>query len=135
MPIYIHRSSIHKFDAYQSIQAITDGDVLFVGHQQFQVIHTPGHSPDGVCFYSEGHLITGDTLFINRCGRADFEDSNVHDLYQSLQQLKQLPDDTVIYPGHNMAKTPTDTIKNQCLSNPYLLAVDEESFIRLRMGR
>ena len=135
LPIYVHHLSTHKFDAYDSIQSITDGDVLSLGTHSFQVIHTPGHSPDGVCFYTQGYLISGDTLFIDRCGRADLGDSNVHDLYHSLQRLLQLPDETVVFPGHNYGKTPTDSIGNQRVCNPYLLASDESAFIRMRMGR
>ena len=134
-PIFIHQISQHKFEQYLNIHPIIDGDTLDCGTVSFQVIHTPGHSPDGVCFFSPGHLISGDTLFIDRCGRADLSDSCVNRLYQSLQQLKQLPDETIVYPGHNYGKEPTDTIGSQRLKNPYLLVDNEPEFIRLRMGR
>ena len=135
IPIYVPELSVHKFENYHHIQSTSDGDSLLCGNESFRVIHTPGHSPDGVCFYADGHLIAGDTLFIDRCGRADLGDSNVNDLYQSLQRLLQLPDNTIVYPGHNYGKTPTDTMGNQRLQNPYLVVSNEDEFIRLRMGR
>ena len=133
--VYIHQSSIHKFHDIQQIKPLKDGDYVSLGESNWLVIHTPGHSPDGVCFYLAPHMITGDTLFVDRCGRADLGDSNVYQLYQSLQRLKEFSKDTIIYPGHHYGESKTDTIGNQRLKNPYLLAVDESEFIRLRMGR
>ena len=135
VPIMLPSMSAAKFSNYSRVMPFQSGDELVCGNVKWSVLPTPGHSADGVCFYSAPHLIAGDTLFIDRCGRADFEDSNVNDLYSSLQRLKQLPDDTIVYPGHNYGKTPIDTLGNQRVQNPYLTVSNEAEFIRLRMGR
>ena len=134
-PLFVSTLSCHKFSQYQNVHALDKGDAVWCGEHKFTIIVTPGHSPDGLCFYSKPHLISGDTLFIDRCGRADFSDSKVEDLYKSLQQLKSLPSDTIIYPGHDYGKTQTDTMGNQLIQNPYLAVSSEQEFIRLRMGR
>lgn len=75
---------------------------------RLKVIHTPGHSPGGVCIYieSEGLLFSGDTLFQHSVGRTDFRKSSFDDLVASIRgKLYQLPDDTVVYPGHGPSTT------------------------------
>ncbi len=69
---------------------------------RFTVIHTPGHTPGGVCFYLEnqGALISGDTLFSNGFGRTDFVGGNWTALFKSLKTLFNLPPETFVYPGH-----------------------------------
>ncbi len=111
-----------------------DGDRLSVGSIDFQVLHTPGHSPDGSCFYHPGHLIAGDTVFIDGCGRCDLADSDVDAMYASLQRVMALPDETVVYPGHDYGSTKTDTIGGQKRTNRFMLAGSHEAFVRERMG-
>tara|TARA_Y200000002_G_scaffold363882_1_gene352372 strand:- start:92 stop:724 length:633 start_codon:yes stop_codon:yes gene_type:complete len=133
-PIYVYEEVINKLP-FKHVIGLQEGNYLECGDSRWSVIHTPGHSPDGICFYCRPHLISGDTLFIDRCGRADLVESNVNDLFYSLNRLKQLPGDTIIYPGHHYGKTQTDTISNQLMQNPYLKTSTEDDFIRLRMGR
>jgi hydroxyacylglutathione hydrolase len=98
-----------------------DGDFIDLGSVKLQCIHTPGHTPGGQCFYSAPHLFTGDTLFVGACGRCDFEYSNLQKLSHSLSVvLAGLPDETVIYPGHDYGDSPTDTIGHQKRVNPYM---------------
>ncbi len=104
------------------------GDKIDVGGIGIQLIHTPGHTPGSQCFLLEdvppeqpGRLIAGDTLFIGSCGRFDLPGSNAQDMYFSLtQKLMQLPDDTILFPGHNYAPEMTSTIGEQKTTNPYL---------------
>ena len=104
------------------------GDAIDVGGVGVQLIHTPGHTPGSQCFLLEpipshrsGHLIAGDTLFIGSCGRVDFPGSSPEDMYFSLtQKLMRLPDDTMLFPGHNYAPETTSTLGQQKRSNPYL---------------
>ena len=133
-PIYVYEEVVHKLP-FQRVIGLKEADQLKCGDSSWSVIHTPGHSPDGICFYCRPHLISGDTLFIDRCGRADLAESNVNDLFYSLNRLKLLPGDTIIYPGHDYGKTQFDTISNQLIQNPYLKTANEDEFIRLRMGR
>ncbi len=111
-----------------------NGQTLMLGNGSVEVLHTPGHSPGSVVFRTENALITGDTLFISRCGRADLPGGDVERLYHSLQKLKLLPDELTVYPGHDYGPTPTATLGQEKQSNPFLLCNDLESFIALRMG-
>jgi hydroxyacylglutathione hydrolase len=76
------------------------GDIVRVGEIDITLIHTPGHTPGSQCFLVDGRLVSGDTLFLDGCGRTDLPGSNPSDMYDSLQRLATLPDDTVIFPGH-----------------------------------
>jgi hydroxyacylglutathione hydrolase len=80
------------------------GDVVKVGAIEVRLIHTPGHTPGSQCFLVEDRLIAGDTLFLQGCGRTDLPGGDPRQLYLSLtQRLAQVPDDTVLYPGHQYA--------------------------------
>jgi hydroxyacylglutathione hydrolase len=83
---------------------------LAVGGLVFRVIHTPGHSPGGICLYAAGHLFTGDTLFVGDSGRTDLSGGHRPTLAASLRRLMQLPDETVVWPGHDYGPTPFSTI-------------------------
>lgn len=77
------------------------GDVVSVGAIDIELIHTPGHTPGSQCFFVDGRLVAGDTLFLEGCGRMDLPGSNPADMYESLtQKLSRVPDDAVLYPGH-----------------------------------
>jgi len=101
---------------------LADGDTLPLGSETLQVIHTPGHTPGGVCFLvrregEPGVLFSGDTLFAGGIGRTDFPGGSYVGLLDSIQQrLFALPDDTVVYPGHG---DPT-TIGEERRTNPFL---------------
>lgn len=98
---------------------IRDGQRLELAGFSFRVIHTPGHTPGGVCYYveSEGVLFSGDTLFQNSVGRTDFPNSSTSDLIRSLREkVMQLPDDVKVYPGH-MGET---TIGHERKNNPFI---------------
>ncbi len=81
---------------------VNDGDRISVGEISFLVIHTPGHSPGGVCYYSRENnlLISGDTLFCGTIGNTQFPTSNADDMWISLKKLGQLPKETKVVPGH-----------------------------------
>jgi len=77
------------------------GDVVEVGGLQIQLLHTPGHTPGSQCFLADGRLISGDTLFLDGCGRTDLPGSDPEAMYESLTtRLARIPDETVLYPGH-----------------------------------
>jgi hydroxyacylglutathione hydrolase len=84
------------------------GDVLRVGEIDITLIHTPGHTPGSQCFLVDGKLISGDTLFLDGCGRTDLPGSNPEDMYYSLtQRLAQVSNDTTLYPGHRYSAAPS----------------------------
>jgi len=76
------------------------GDRLTVGAVTIELLHTPGHTPGSQCFLVDDRLVTGDTLFLEGCGRTDLPGSDVTDMYDSLQRLAKLPGGTVVFPGH-----------------------------------
>lgn len=97
---------------------LTPADTIDFGHSRLTLIDAPGHSPGGTAFYSEADkvLFTGDTLFRGSIGRTDLEGGSMFLIIQSLRMLSQLPDDTVVYPGHGESTT----IGYEVASNPYL---------------
>lgn len=76
------------------------GDVVTVGEVDIHLVHTPGHTPGSQCFLVRGRLVSGDTLFLDGCGRTDLPGSDPEQMYDSLQTLASLPDSTIVYPGH-----------------------------------
>ncbi len=83
------------------------GDVVEVGGIPVTLIHTPGHTPGSQCFFVDGRLVSGDTLFLDGCGRTDLPGGDPEALYESLtQKLAVVPDDTILYPGHMYSADP-----------------------------
>ena len=77
------------------------GDVVMVGDIPITLLHTPGHTPGSQCFLVEGMLVSGDTLFLEGCGRVDLPGASAEQMYESLNTvIAKLPDDTIVYPGH-----------------------------------
>ncbi len=84
------------------------GDTVLVGEIPITLIHTPGHTPGSQCFLVDGRLVAGDTLFLDGCGRTDLPGSDPEQMYLSLtQRLAQVPDDTVLFPGHLYSEKPS----------------------------
>jgi glyoxylase-like metal-dependent hydrolase (beta-lactamase superfamily II) len=90
-----------------------------------QVLHTPGHSPGECCFFIPAptrndlpYLFTGDTIFIRDCGRTDFAGGNVLDMFDSIQQIKRLPQKTVILCGHHYQPEVASTIADEMVDSP-----------------
>lgn len=99
-----------------------EGDVLSLGSLKIQVLHTPGHTPGGVCLLVGDTLFSGDTLFAGSMGRTDFEGGDEAALFASLKRLGELPGDLQVLPGHMGAST----LERERRTNPYL---------RMAMGR
>jgi len=110
---------------------LTDGtEELALGNLRVRFLHTPGHTPGSQCFLVDGRLISGDTLFIGACGRVDLPGSDPRQMYDSLvNKLKRLPDETVLYPGHNYADRPTSTIGEEKSHNVYMRFERMEQFL------
>ncbi|HSM89834.1 MAG TPA: MBL fold metallo-hydrolase [Desulfobacterales bacterium] len=107
------RIVIHALEA----AAVPQADILIPGDQElrvgditFKVFHTPGHTPGGICLYAEGNLFTGDTLFVGDSGRTDLKGGDRPTLGASIRRLMTLPDDTVVWPGHDYGPTPSSTL-------------------------
>lgn len=87
------------------------GDVVRVGGIDITLIHTPGHTPGSQCFHVDGRLVSGDTLFLDGCGRTDLPGSNPADMYDSLQTLAAMPTETIVYPGHRYSLPSSATME------------------------
>jgi glyoxylase-like metal-dependent hydrolase (beta-lactamase superfamily II) len=99
---------------------LEDGAVVEVGRVKLRVLHTPGHTPGGICLYGAGIVFTGDTLFEGSIGRTDFPGGNLRQLIATIREkLLVLPDDTEVCPGHG----PRTTIGYERRYNPYLTEV------------
>ena len=102
---------------------VKDGDEIVVGDVTLKVIHTPGHSPGGICLLGEGHVFTGDTLFVGGIGRTDLPGASMQEFMKSIKdRLLNLPEDTIVWPGHNYGFTPSSTIGHEKKTNPFLSA-------------
>lgn len=110
---------------------VDSGDRLRVGDIEVEFLHTPGHTPGSQCFRVGNTLISGDTLFINGCGRVDLPGSDAAQMYHSLQLLKSLPDDTVVLPGHNYGAVPNATLAESKRVNAHLAVKDLASWQQL----
>jgi len=105
---------IHERDADRYPEAdilLSDEETLQLGEITFEIIHTPGHTPGGICLHAQGNLFTGDTLFVGDSGRTDLAGGHRPILGKSIRRLMKLPDDTIIWPGHNYGPTPSSTIR------------------------
>jgi len=96
---------------------LNDGDTITFGNITFDVIHTPGHSPGGICLYTPGHLFVGDTLFMGSIGRTDLPGGDYDTLISAIKtRLLNLDEHTVVYPGHG----PETSIANEKRMNPFI---------------
>ncbi|MBE0433151.1 MBL fold metallo-hydrolase [candidate division WOR-3 bacterium] len=110
--------SIEILSSPPADRLLCHGDVINVGRMEFRVIHTPGHTPGGMCLYvkEEKAIFTGDTLLNLSVGRTDTIDGSHEDILKSARSLMELPDETIVYPGHG----DQTTIGREKRENPYV---------------
>ncbi len=125
--------AMHKWAPSPAVDVhLEDGEMFSVGDLAVRVLHTPGHTPDGMSLLVEGHVLTGDTLFIGGCGRTDFAGGDAGAQYDSVtQKLFTLPGETVIHPGHDYRGHTTSTIEAEKRTNPRLANRARPDFIDL----
>jgi glyoxylase-like metal-dependent hydrolase (beta-lactamase superfamily II) len=116
------------------IVSVESGDTLKVGDIEIEFLHTPGHTPGSQCFRVKNTLISGDTLFINGCGRVDLPGSNSEDMYHSMCKLCGLPDDTLLLPGHKYGHVPNATMGETKQMNTYLRIDDIDTWKTIMGG-
>lgn len=99
---------------------VKDGDTLTVGEVTLSVIHTPGHTPGGICLYGKPNLFAGDTLFVGGVGRTDFPGGSTSQLLDAIKnRLLTLPPETIVWPGHGYGGD-SSTIAEEARDNPFL---------------
>lgn len=114
--LFTGRSFLGKADVL-----LNDGESITVGDESLLVMHTPGHTKGSMCLYSDGVVLTGDTLFAGTYGRTDFPTGDAGALARSLSMLFKLPDDTAVFSGHNEETT----IGNEKMTNMMALRLME----------
>lgn len=111
-----HVSALKDVEAAYKAPVITDVESFSVGNYNVEVIKTPGHTSDSVCFKVENILFSGDTLFNMSIGRYDLPTGNFQQLEKSIKNLYLLPEDTIVYPGHGLSTT----IGKEKYENPFI---------------
>jgi glyoxylase-like metal-dependent hydrolase (beta-lactamase superfamily II) len=100
---------------------VKDGEQIVAGDVSLDVIHTPGHTPGGMCLLGNGNVFTGDTLFVGAIGRTDLPGASMSQFMTSIKErLLTLPGETIVWPGHNYGVQPTSTIDHEKRTNPWL---------------
>ena len=137
IPVYVSRTEAEFYKITGENVITVEADFCYeLGDVKINFIPTPGHTQGSQCFYAHGHLIAGDTLFIDGCGRCDMLGGDPVKMFDSIHnRLMKLPDSTIIYPGHTYHEKNCDTLGNQKKTNPYMLANTLESFIDRRMPK
>ncbi|HYA28180.1 MAG TPA: MBL fold metallo-hydrolase [Acidobacteriota bacterium] len=121
--VVVHKAEVEflKGLSASDLKKTDHGDKVDVGGIEIQLMHTPGHTPGSQCFLIDDRVVSGDTMFIDACGRVDFPGGNAEQMYYSLtQKLMVLPDETILFPGHNYARLAHATMGEQKKTNPYL---------------
>ena len=110
--------------------SVDDGQKLALGNGSVKILHTPGHTEDSICLYDGTEVFTGDTLFIGTIGR--FDASSASSMYNSLHSvLLRLPEETIVYPGHDYGDSPYRSLGEEKLTNPFLMSENLRSFLSI----
>jgi glyoxylase-like metal-dependent hydrolase (beta-lactamase superfamily II)/rhodanese-related sulfurtransferase len=127
-PVVMHRMSpIPLVDIH-----VDEGDVLTVGTAQLHILHTPGHTPDSMALVGDGFVLSGDTLMIEGSGRTDFPDGDAGAQYDGVtSKLFALPDDTVVWPGHDYRGRTSTTIGHEKAHNPRLAGRSRADYVEI----
>ena len=136
MKAYVHKTEAAGVKKVTGIAdtdmvKVDSGDKMSIGDIEVEFLHTPGHTPGSQCFRIHNTLVSGDTLFIQGCGRVDLPGSNPDQMYESLNKLASLPDDTVLLPGHNYDTVTRATMAELKVRNQYLRIPDLETWRQL----
>ena len=122
-------------DRSLNFTAVGDDQQISVGKLDVRILHTPGHTPGSQCFLVNRSLLSGDTLFIDSCGRVDLPGSDPEKMWFSLnRRLAAVDDGTTLYPGHNYADRPTASMGDQKRTNPSMRFTSVERFVQAMRG-
>jgi glyoxylase-like metal-dependent hydrolase (beta-lactamase superfamily II)/rhodanese-related sulfurtransferase len=111
---------------------VVDGDVLDLAGEPITVLHTPGHTPDSVCYRVPGAVFTGDTLLIGGSGRTDFPGGDAGQQYDAVTgRLFALPDETEVWPAHDYKGQTSSSIGHEKAHNPRFLGKSREAYVAL----
>jgi glyoxylase-like metal-dependent hydrolase (beta-lactamase superfamily II) len=134
--IYINdkdKESLHT-DFRNEVIGVKAGDAVEVGPLKVHAFHTPGHTPGSTCWHAEGSLFAGDTVFVNACGRCDLAGGDPEQMFESLNKVSRLPEETKLYPGHDYGDVRVSTVGREKTHNPYFQKLNAlTDFVSWRM--
>ena len=111
---------------------LKDDDIIKIDQLEIKAMYTPGHTSDSYSFSMDNYLFSGDTLLINGTGRTDFQNGSSKDAYNSIfNRLLKLPEDTILYPGHDYNGKESSTIGNEKKFNPRLQVKNVDEYVEL----
>ena len=113
-----------------SLVAHMDNDLVQVGSVGVRLLHTPGHTPGSQCFVVGDNLVSGDTLFLDGCGRTDLPGADADAMYTSLQRLASLPGRLRLWPGHHYSADSSAPLEGVKRANPVLARLDRDLWLR-----
>ncbi|HET9691768.1 MAG TPA: MBL fold metallo-hydrolase [Acidimicrobiales bacterium] len=136
VPVHAAAAEVGLIDAWTGIgeRAIVghdSGDRIAVGALEVELLHTPGHTPGSCCFAVDGALVSGDTLFLEGCGRTDLPGGDPGALYDSLRRLAALPASTVVFPGHRYSEEAAAPMGEVATRNVAMRPLTREQWIGL----
>jgi hydroxyacylglutathione hydrolase len=126
--IYVHIDEVGEIDKFLHIKTTQDGTLINVGKMEITCIHTPGHTQGSQCFLVGDSIFTGDTLFVDGCGRVDLPGSDPKKMLKSLKALASLNPKTTVWPGHDYGGTHA-TIGELLKTNSALSATSESALL------
>ena len=111
---------------------VKDDEIIKIDQIEIKAMYTPGHTSDSYSFLMDNCLFSGDTLLINGTGRTDFQNGSSKDAYNSIfNRLLKLPEDTILYPGHDYNGKESSTIGNEKKFNPRLQVKNVDEYVDL----
>ncbi len=139
IPAYFQRDELafspRLYQFGSTIRPIAPDEVVRVGPLEVRALLTPGHTPGSQCLLCGDALLTGDTVFVDACGRCDLKGGDPEAMFRSITQvLMKLPDSTRLFPGHDYGEVPVSSIGREKQRNPYFRAPDLKAFLSYRMG-
>lgn len=120
--------------AGDALRPLGPGDRFRVGPLEATALHTPGHTPGSQSLLASGHIASGDTVFVNACGRCDLKGGDPDAMYRTISSvLMRLPEETKLLPGHDYGDVPVSSIGREKAHNPYFRFPDLAGFVAYRM--
>jgi hydroxyacylglutathione hydrolase len=137
--VHVHANDVPELlaEIRPEVRPVKGGDAVEVGPLRIRALHTPGHTPGSTCWQVEGTdggVFSGDTVFVNACGRCDLRGGNPEQMFDSLRRISQLPSSTRLYPGHDYGDVAVSTVEREKEKNPYFnLLGSLPEFVAYRM--
>jgi len=139
VPAYFQRDELafmpRLYQFGRTIRAIAPDEGVRVGPLEIRALLTPGHTPGSQCLLCGDALLTGDTVFVDACGRCDLKGGDPEAMFRSITQvLMKLPDSTRLFPGHDYGDVPVSSIGREKQRNPYFRQPDLKAFLAYQTG-